>query len=224
MKLGDRVAVVSPHLDDAVWSCGSLIASTSDVHIVTVFANDPKSQHRSGGWDERSGFRTIGAATRARREEDRAACLILDAVPVHLPHFDSQYGISRDVDKIMSDLGGALKDRDTVLVPGWPLVNADHWWAAELALRSANELGASVWLYAEEPYRTWAGPFPPGRSPIAPHGKWQRRPDRGEKDTAMRAYKSQLEVLASEISMAELGGELVCSVIQSGELYAPVTP
>lgn len=58
------VAVVSPHLDDGVFSCGVLIEATAliaDVAVVTVFGGDE---------------------TRAR--EDAAACAVLGARHVHL--------------------------------------------------------------------------------------------------------------------------------------------
>lgn len=79
---------LSPHLDDAVFSCGGLIRDLVErgetASIWTVFAGDPPvgglsefAQSLHERWD-------LGREAAAlRREEDRRACEIVGAVPRH---------------------------------------------------------------------------------------------------------------------------------------------
>jgi hypothetical protein len=76
---------LSPHLDDAVLSCWSLIDSDEDVTVVTVFSGAPESGFVSP-WDADSG---VDSATRMaqRVAENRAALAVAgrEAVDVGLP-------------------------------------------------------------------------------------------------------------------------------------------
>ncbi len=63
--------IVSPHLDDAVMSCGELIASSRSM-VVTVFAGEPPEAAHTE-WDARCGLQNSSAAIRTRRAEDREA-------------------------------------------------------------------------------------------------------------------------------------------------------
>jgi LmbE family N-acetylglucosaminyl deacetylase len=152
------VAVLSPHLDDAILSLGASIADAvrcgHEVSVVTVFAGDPDSSAPAGGWDARAGFATEGAAARARRLEDRRACEVVGAHPVWLPFGDSQYDGGRDPDAVWLHVAKALEGVDAVLVPGRPLIHRDHLWLAKLA-RDRLSHGA-IGVYAELPYDRWA--------------------------------------------------------------------
>jgi LmbE family N-acetylglucosaminyl deacetylase len=189
-----RVVVVSPHLDDAVFSLGSTIATAArtgaTVRVLTVFAGDPKSETPAGGWDAATGFRTHGEAARARRDEDGIACAVLGAVPDWLPFPDAQYS-GRPSDEVLSAaLAAAFEDADSVLVPGFPLAHPDHVWLNELVLRRRLPRRARLGLYVEQPY-AWRGKQPP-----PPPTPWVRlrgsRADRASKADAVRAYRSQL--------------------------------
>src|SRR5207244_2118642 len=91
----EPVVVISPHLDDAIFSLGAAIAQTvrsgGDVTVLTVFAGDPSSSAPAGNWDARAGFATVGEAAHARRREDERACAHVGAIPVWLPFGDEQY-------------------------------------------------------------------------------------------------------------------------------------
>src|SRR5262249_1712424 len=126
---GGRVVVVSPHLDDAILSLGATLARVScdarSLDVVTVFCGDPTSTAPAGSWDSLAGFTPQGAASRQRRDEDRRACELVGATPRWLPFPDGQYPrLGRD------DLGevvsAACAGADTLLLPGFPLVHADH--------------------------------------------------------------------------------------------------
>ncbi len=84
-----RWIFLSPHLDDAVLSCGGLIyelvANGQPVQVWTVCAGDPPpgplsplAQALHARW------RTDRDAPAARRKEDRTACELLGVQPLHL--------------------------------------------------------------------------------------------------------------------------------------------
>lgn len=155
--LGHRIAVLSPHLDDAAFSLGGLIAGAvragADVQAVTVFGNDPDSEAPAGPWDRACGFETVGTAAKARRLEDERACSLLGATPVWLSFADDEYGASRDEDEVWAVLAEVLAWADTILVPGFPLYHPDHVWLTELVSRKATAV--RVGLYVEQPYAAW---------------------------------------------------------------------
>ncbi len=152
-----RVVVLSPHLDDAVFSIGAFVhrqcRSGVRVEILTVLANNPTLDKTDpSDWDRRCGFASAGAAARARREEDRRACGALGATPVWLPYGDHAYPRGASDAQIWSDIQRASRDADLVLVPGFPLSHPDHRWLAELMLTQRRELDGRLALYAEQPY------------------------------------------------------------------------
>jgi LmbE family N-acetylglucosaminyl deacetylase len=155
-----NLAVLSPHLDDAVLSIAGRIASAARgdgrARVVTVLAGDPTATGPAGPWDAESGFATAGEAARARREEDRRACAILGAEPVWLPYGDEQYPRGGSDGEIWAATAEALGGADTILAPGSPLTHPDHRWLAGLVLANRGEL-PRLGLYAEQPYSIGKG-------------------------------------------------------------------
>lgn len=151
---GGRVVVVSPHLDDAALSLGATLAraarSGADVVVATVFAGDPASDAPAGDWDGRCGFATLGEAATERRAEDARACATLGATPLWLSFADEQYADGASDDTIWEALAPTVGDADAVLVPGSPLVNADHMRLAALLVPRLDT--SRLVLYAEQPY------------------------------------------------------------------------
>jgi LmbE family N-acetylglucosaminyl deacetylase len=190
-RLTGSVAVLSPHLDDAVLSLGAgIAASSADVSIVTVLAGDPQSELPAGKWDAASGFRTAGEASRARRREDEEACKIVGAKPVWLPYGDEQYPRPAD-EEIWGAVQEAIGEAETILLPGFPLIHLDHAWLLELARRQGLS-DRRVGLYLEQPYAAaWT------LSP--PDAEWRPLaaglPHRLTKLRACRCYASQLPML-----------------------------
>ena len=91
-----RHVFLSPHLDDAVLSCGGTIsrltAAGEPVWVVTVFAGDPDLDQLSdfarethAAWGNRL------APYARRRAEDQEAVAQLGALPVHLEFLDAIY-------------------------------------------------------------------------------------------------------------------------------------
>jgi LmbE family N-acetylglucosaminyl deacetylase len=156
-RFGQRIVVLSPHLDDAALSLGATIAAAArasrQVTVVTVFANDPESTAPPGEWDAKCGFRTAGEAAARRREEDSRACEILGARASWLPFADVEYEQDFDDDGLWAAVANVTSGADTVLAPGFPLAAPDH--ARLTALLAKRRLPSRLALYVEQPYASW---------------------------------------------------------------------
>jgi LmbE family N-acetylglucosaminyl deacetylase len=195
------VALLSPHLDDGIYSLGAAIGesvrSGAAVSLITVFAGDPNSIEPASPWDRRFGFQLAGEAARARRAEDSRACALLGATPVWRP-FEDHYGRPVGDDELWNSIQRAVGRADTVLVPGFPLHHEDHLRLARLTL--GRGFGARrVGLYVEQPYAAVRGD-PPRVPPVlsslvSGEPEWEaldaRVAARWRKVWAWRAYRSQ---------------------------------
>jgi LmbE family N-acetylglucosaminyl deacetylase len=217
---GQRVTVLSPHLDDAVLSLGATIAAATRsgafVRLLTVLGNDPDSTAPAGPWDQRTGFRTVGEAARARREEDGRACAIVGADPVWLPYGDEQYQRGATDDEVWAAIEPGLVGADTVLVPGFPLQHKDHAWLAGLVLARRSDRWR-VGLYVEQPYALPAGKLR-GVEGVLPFLQeppvWETIPrtrsERRAKRRACREYRSQLDQMGASyrVTWRDLEGRI----------------
>src|SRR4051794_18332994 len=88
---GGPVLLLSPHLDDAVLNCCSVLMSDADVRVVNVFAGIPPPGFVSD-WDRSCGGRDSAEHVRRRIAEDEAVLAALGTRPVNLPFLDIQYG------------------------------------------------------------------------------------------------------------------------------------
>jgi LmbE family N-acetylglucosaminyl deacetylase len=195
--LEGRFVVVSPHLDDAVFSLGATIASASKsgsrIEVLTVFGCDPSSRAPANGWDARGGFATEGEAATARREEDREACRLVGAEPNWLPFRGGGYAPDKDADAISAAILGSVSGADAVLVPGFPLRNDDHAWLAGL-FSERPPPSMRLGRYVEQPYAYAVRK----EQPLS--GEWEKPrvtvADRLRKRRAVLAYTSQLPLLS----------------------------
>jgi LmbE family N-acetylglucosaminyl deacetylase len=201
------IAVLSPHLDDAVLSLGASIATWtragSQVLLVTALAGRPGSSAEPGPWDRASGFDSEGAAAAARRDEDRIACAEVGAVPIWLDFADMQYDRGGDDDTIWAAIRDAIGDAATVLSPGFPLSHPDHAWLGTLAF----ERRPPAWrfgVYVEQPYAIGSGRPRDhlGRLGVEPEfagirASWGAR---RAKRRALLAYRSQHAQLAEVVT------------------------
>jgi LmbE family N-acetylglucosaminyl deacetylase len=229
-SLGRHVVVVSPHLDDGVFSLGAAIACATrkgaEVTVLTVLAGDPGSPTPAGPWDARAGFATAGEAAVARRVEDEQACELLRARPVWLPFSDQQYARGGSATEVRAAVVESVGDAQVVL-PGFPLLHNDHAWLRNVLDGAFPAAQAS--LYTEQPYAAqWseepgldgAGP----RDGVPPPAAWRRvgaaLPDQLRKIKACRAYRSQLPLIGDGVVAAILRYELRVG----GEAIAPLGP
>ena len=96
------VLVVSPHLDDAVFSVGATMACLSGlgvrVEVVTLFAGKPTGvlSGPARHFHDLCGHPYDGSAIVARRDEDRAALTILGARWAHGEFLDAVYRVQPD--------------------------------------------------------------------------------------------------------------------------------
>ncbi|HEX2530642.1 MAG TPA: hypothetical protein VHK70_04145 [Burkholderiaceae bacterium] len=68
-----KLMVLSPHLDNAVFACGELIAATPDTVVVTLFAGAPAAGYALTEWDAAAGFSCAREAI-VRRIRHAPAC------------------------------------------------------------------------------------------------------------------------------------------------------
>jgi LmbE family N-acetylglucosaminyl deacetylase len=217
---------LSPHFDDAVFSLGATIAratrSGAQVTVLTVFAGDPRSRVTAGPWDHEAGFRTEGEAAAARRREDARACAILSARPVWQPFPDEQYADALDDAVLIEALEEEVGNADTLLVPGFPLIHADHLRLAALVLE-AGFFPGTIRLYVEQPYALWEDglgvPARLGEAAVAVDWQGARF---GYRDTvlkmlACRSYKSQLGLMPHPVVWPMSRYEVVSTPVASLE-------
>lgn len=176
---------LAPHLDDAVFSCGGLIARQSacgdNVVVMTICAGDPPAGQFSllaQAMHSRWGFGpgTVGA----RRAEDRMACGRLGASVIHLPVPDSIYRQSSDGTPLYpseeSIFGSVLESEGHLVVwiagrmaeasseEAWVYCPAaigghiDH----RLTRAAAESLGRELWYYSDMPYAARTQGWPEG--------------------------------------------------------------
>jgi LmbE family N-acetylglucosaminyl deacetylase len=82
---------LSPHFDDAVLSCGCLIAATAGNQVLTVFSGGPARVNPLPLWDRECGFQPGDDVVGIRTQEDDAALALLGARAERLGFWDDQY-------------------------------------------------------------------------------------------------------------------------------------
>jgi LmbE family N-acetylglucosaminyl deacetylase len=159
MAPGAMLAVVSPHLDDAVLGCGALLAAHPGAAVITVMAGRPPPRHGVTLWDAACGFGPDDDVVAVRRAEDRDALSLLGANPVWLDLTDAQYGHSPSPAEVRDQLGRALEGlaAPMVLLP-LGLYHSDHALVSEAALDLIPAFPAAIFFaYEEAIYRRMEG-------------------------------------------------------------------
>ncbi|VVE84563.1 PIG-L deacetylase family protein [Pandoraea sputorum] len=219
--------VISPHLDDAVFSCGRLLAAAPGTVVVTVFAGVPPEGTPAPPGDRAAGFVSGREAMQARHLEDLSALDKLRAESLWLPFLDRQYvdadtsqAIAPALREILDDypdrrvlapLGLFHSDHALVFDAVWSLMHEP----AHALADDVTEAEASVpeldrwWFYEDMPYRRLAGLVAARIMAWRAQGYSARRaepvaPDIAcgqcavDKVEAMQAYESQLRLLDPE--------------------------
>jgi LmbE family N-acetylglucosaminyl deacetylase len=200
------IVVLSPHLDDAIFSVGAVIATLAGrgerVRILTVLAGNPDSSFVAGPWDrDCGGFTSHAESAHIRRGEDERACAAVGATPVWLPFNDEQYDRGASDEDIFAAVRDAAGAPDAVLSPGHPLTHADHRWLA--ALIASNETLAPVaCAYVEQPYAHQRDGWPE-TSASRGSSRWYRVPASRQAQLAklrgILAYSSQLRCIRRRV-------------------------
>lgn len=201
-----HVVAISPHLDDAAFSVGGLLAARARagdrVTVVTCF---------TGNVAQPTGFALACQLDKGlspevdymalRRAEDEAACAVIGARAVHLPLLEAPhrgyasapelFAARRDDDAMLAPLTKAIAQAIGALSPDvllGPLAIGDHvdHWLVRDALAA---IGAPVLLWEDWPYLERAG-HRPAASPAREHVLTPQ--DRAARVAMCAAYASQL--------------------------------
>jgi LmbE family N-acetylglucosaminyl deacetylase len=189
-----------------VFSCGDLLAAHPGSTVVTVFAGGPRGGPALASWDEAGGFAPGDDVIAARRREDAAALRVLDARPMWLSFWDSQYAGAARVEDLRHAVEQAIMaaEPDTVCLP-LGLWHSDHRLTHEATQPLASRHPGLAWLaYADAIYRR----FPDAglldrlegmaRASLAPiELAIPSREASPRKCRAVACYRSQLRALAT---------------------------
>jgi LmbE family N-acetylglucosaminyl deacetylase len=155
---GRRLAVLSPHLDDAVLSLWHVLSGPGDVAVVNVFDAPPRGRDcAEGWWDALTRADDAVARARERRAEDRDALALAGRQPVGLGFVDSQYGLAPAAPASLAcAIDAAAPAPAVLLAPAALSGHRDHRSVLGAALVLA-ERGRVVALYADVPHATRRG-------------------------------------------------------------------
>jgi LmbE family N-acetylglucosaminyl deacetylase len=150
------VLVISPHLDDAVFSCGQLIKSRHGTTIVTVLAGFPPGEH--SGWSGRTtGLSVAKDANSKRREEDQRASRALGARTIWIDIPAQEYGpavsASERLLRIQEAVVTAVATTEvrSVFVP-LGITHPDHIIVSDAALLALHASDVEAYVYMDMPY------------------------------------------------------------------------
>jgi len=224
----EHLIYISPHLDDAIFSCGGLIfeqvRSGIKVEIWTITAGIPDPYNLSEFAQmlhKRWGVET--EATSTRLAEDLKACKLVGAIPTHLNWFDCIYRFNNNADALIKeddDLFTVNPEKALVNEIGKYLVkhipedaqiitpiglggHIDH----RLSYQAVKTSGLDALFYADYPYVTYDFK----NNPQLETTHWSRLPHVISEDglkawqKAVLAYSSQLSTFwknKSEVQLA----------------------
>lgn len=199
-----RRLFVSPHLDDAVFACGQLIASSTQPLVVTIFAGSAPRGAPLTVWDRECGFDEGDDVIALRRIEDRAALDVLGATHCWLDFRDDQYGEPGDIAPIADAIAGVIGDEAPSAIH-FPLglFHADHRRASDASLVLVERFPSLAWhVYEDAIYRRIPGAVDARVRALHPRDiALERRspPIDGQADArkrdAVTCYRSQLRAL-----------------------------
>lgn len=147
--------LLSPHLDDAVIDCWSVLTAPGELNVVNVFAGIPEAGH-STRWDRIVGAEDSASLMRARIAEDREALAKAGREPENLAFVEYQQREHRRepslkaIDEAVAIAAGVASKIYAPAVLGTP--HPDHLRAQAYALACGERTGVPVELYADLPY------------------------------------------------------------------------
>ncbi|NIM96313.1 MAG: hypothetical protein GTO18_21655 [Anaerolineales bacterium] len=180
---------ISPHIDDAVYSCGGLIyqqTSAGDkVEIVTVCAGDPPEGFRSPfAYELETRWGEAENAIAVRRDEDFVACERVGAKPIQLNIPDAIYRRGPDgqplyaseealvgpvhpseealIERVGSLLREACSGSSIIYAPIGYGGHVDH----RLVRKAVETLGKGMIYFRDMPYAARGGEIPAEFPPI----------------------------------------------------------
>jgi LmbE family N-acetylglucosaminyl deacetylase len=211
--------LVSPHLDDAVFSCVALVERAEPIDVLTVASGAPDPP-RQGWWDAQCGFASSAESIPARLAEDDAAFAGTPHRRSHLGLLELQYQPERTTAEaellagrvrawVAANPGGVVAlpagaGCSPRLTARWrrrllrrhcsPPQHPDHVWVRDTVLGALTE--ATLLLYEEIPY-LWGEPADAEAERAASRRSLAAEPitvevDPGQKARRIAAYASQI--------------------------------
>jgi LmbE family N-acetylglucosaminyl deacetylase len=152
-----QLLVISPHLDDAFFSCSGVIKGVHDPIVHTVFAGDAPADQSLAQWDRDCGFSDGDNVMDHRRKEECSAASRLQATATwdqllqegYRPGEVDPVAVARNLSKTIEDV-----NPESVLFP-LGLKHTDHLAVASAmwTIISSQEFPSVTWfMYAEKPY------------------------------------------------------------------------
>jgi LmbE family N-acetylglucosaminyl deacetylase len=155
------IVILSPHFDDAVLSCWSVLTGPADVEVLNVFTGAPARPTDLTEAELLTGADDALARARERADEDRAALAVagVRARNVGLldhPHWAAGRRLARwrtghRLRELREAIGRHLDRRARLYVPAALGGHPDHVLVRELGCRLLRD-GGSVSFYADQPY------------------------------------------------------------------------
>ena len=217
---------VSPHYDDAVFSCGNFLAGRPGSTVITVFGGVPSDAELLTDWDRRCGFDRSCHAMRERTMENRRALFALHAKALEFDFLDSQYTGEADIDdvQLVDTLFRVVAQlqSDNVFMP-LGLFHGDHIRLSDALMAICGFFPDIQWFaYEDIPYRKQVGLVQERLSLLYIQGVSMspvnlQCPATRQKAAAVSAYRSQLVGLGpgskpSILRQSEHFWHLSCSV------------
>jgi LmbE family N-acetylglucosaminyl deacetylase len=212
-----RIVVVSPHFDDAALGAAHLLTTYAGSTVITVLAGWPPAYPADvTDWDACGGFKTGDDVVAARREEDRAAMVYLQATPVWLEFADHQYLAKGDrprPEQVAPALESAIRaaEPSAVFLP-MGIANPDHVLTHDAGLLAREQLsdGPITWFcYEDHGYKHIPGMLAWRVTKLFKSGLWPTpaivpiEPDMIRKRAAIDLYKSQIPPLQRDHALAD---------------------
>lgn len=204
-RLAGRTVIISPHLDDAVFGCGDVMADNPGARVVTIFSGRPPRYDVPTDWDTAAGFAAGDDVIGRRRREDRGALRVLRASPTWLEFLDRQYGPAPEIDRIVDTLRAVVERlRPANVIVPLGLWHDDHRLAHAVCRRLIPFWPSIGWLaYADAIYRRFRDSGLAHRlaelraDGIRPVAVGVARPASPRKRASVACYGSQLRALGS---------------------------
>jgi hypothetical protein len=150
--------LLSPHWDDAVLDCWSLLSAERELRVVNLFAGIP-APGRLTLWDAITGATDSAAQARARIPEDARALACAAREPLNLPLLDAQYRQpppALQLEDLDLAIAAHVHSASRVYVPAGIGAHPDHLLTRRYG-RMLLRAGLAVTLYAELPYCVFHG-------------------------------------------------------------------
>lgn len=193
---------ISAHYDDAVFSCGKLIAIMEEPTVLTIFGGVPKNKKVCTAYDQKSGFADAEDAVLSRRKEDAVALTILGAKQKYFEYIENQYDEAQDISLLKENLVKLSDNYDEIYFP-LGMKHPDHEILGSLC-REIEYKDKKIYIYADMPYYVDDPElFADRRKSIKDKSYIYRGGDLGKKMISVACYKSQFPIINSYHLMAD---------------------